>query len=113
MSVTLVKTFPPSPLSESLSITQTALMASLSGNLDDYYITQSTGYITARAKESYQSRYRTSAGAEERLSVVENELRELKEKFASSETLLRRSQMYTLLLSSKSFSIYIISQLTL
>ena len=81
-------------------------MASLSGNLDDYIIRSTgSGSIIARAKKSYQDRYRTAARAEQRLSAVENELAELqilKEKFVYSDTLLRRSQMYTLLLSSKS-----------
>ena len=161
MSIKLLKTYPPCPLSEIsyiTDITNNSLTASLSGNLNDYDITHpGLGSIQAKAKLTYQKRYRTAAQSatrsEQRLLAVEQELQELrselvglkelrsdvvelrelrsevvelrelrskvaglqnevvglrvlKEQYDRSETHLRRSQMYTLLLLSKSLSIY-------
>lgn len=154
MSIKLLKTYPPCPLSEIsyiTDITNNSLTASLSGNLDDYDISHITHpgleSIQAKAKLTYQKRYRTAAQSatrsEQRLLAVEQELQELrselvglkelrsdvvelrelrskvaglqnevvglrvlKEQYDRSETHLRRSQMYTLLLLSKSLSIY-------
>lgn len=164
MSIKLLKTYPPCPLSEIsyiTDITNNSLTASLSGNLDDNDISHIThpglGSIQAKAKLTYQKRYRTATQSatrsEQRLLAVEQELQELrselvglkelwsdvvelrelrsevvelrelrskvaglqnevvglrvlKEQYDRSETHLRRSQMYTLLLLSKSLSIY-------
>lgn len=108
----LQKLFPPSPSSESFYIT---LIASLSGNLDDYNLcfrntgSGFSGTIIAEAKDSYQDRHRTAVKG---LSAIKKELAELrdglaevqivKEKLENSEAILRRSQVYTSLLLSKS-----------
>jgi hypothetical protein len=114
MSVLFEKKFPPSPTFESLNIRKTpiieSLIASLSGNLDEYDIQFTGRSIIARAKKSYQDRYRTAAATaaslEKRLSVVEAVLARSEAARAHTETVLKRSQMYTSLLSSTSIYIW-------
>ena len=118
----LTKTYPAGPLAESRAInlpsppsSTSALIASLSGPLDDYIIQKSDSgtHITAHARLSYQSRYRST---QERLSRVEIELGTLRDELgtlrddnAHNNLILLRSQIYSKLLLSKSGLLQILS----
>lgn len=120
----VIKTYPPSPLSDSVftniphpssTSIHKSLDESLSGNLDDYVIskpeTLANGpglIIKAKSKKSHQERYHIAAKAtatlEERLLKVEETLQTLKTEKEYTDSVFLRSQIYTRLLSSK-FSI--------
>ncbi|KAF8810110.1 hypothetical protein BYT27DRAFT_6501975 [Phlegmacium glaucopus] len=121
--INIIKVFPPpsllptslSPLSESFIIntpksdaSHPSVMASLSGNLDDYDREETSdppGWIfSATSKSSHRDRYH---GVEERLSELEKEFQVLKKEVRvlradkdRNEFFLIRSQLYTKLLST-------------
>ena len=117
-AMTIHKTYPSSPLSDSLTIIlphhpspdfiNNLIETSLSGNFDDYVIHKSSSglHVTAEAKKPYKERYRS---VEKKLSdladetqMLKNELRVLLKDKEDTRTIFLRSQVYVRLLLSKS-----------